>query len=156
MTALTVLADWIEGQLADELGSRQALAETVLARLRVIADPAAADKRISAAGEYLGHARRIDVHQAPRRELARAVAELRRQLGIVLAVTAATAPDLAPADRDLVFGALDHAEQLMRERVDAYCVDCATSPAEACEQHLDDLDLADAYQALATRLEATR
>jgi hypothetical protein len=60
-------------------------------------------------------------------------------------------PDLAT-----VLGALEHAEQLMRERADAWCEECATSAAEACRVHLDQLDQADAYRALAERLGGAR
>jgi hypothetical protein len=60
-------------------------------------------------------------------------------------------PDLAT-----VLGALEHAGQLMRERADAWCEECATSPSEACQVHLDQLDQADAYRALAERLGGAR
>lgn len=55
-----------------------------------------------------------------------------------------------------VLGALDHAEQLMRERAEAFCETCSTSPAEACREHLDQLDTADAYRELARRLGGAR
>jgi hypothetical protein len=60
---------------------------------------------------------------------------------------------LSPADLLGVLGALDHAEQLMRERAAQFCDDCAVHPAGACESHVEDLDQADAYAALAGRLE---
>jgi hypothetical protein len=167
-----------------------------------------ADPRLTAAAEFLAHARRRKIAELPPSVLAREDAELRRQLGIVLhAVTgtgdlrghddiigqalrdgiryqrehrevedwpgqiglyrwtaavfglplagAETAPAgrvLSPAELTVVLGALDHAEQLLRERAAAYCDDCATHPAGACEEHVDQLDQADDYQVLAARL----
>jgi hypothetical protein len=93
VTALTELAAWIEDQLADELASRQHIAERALSGLRELA-----------------------------------------------------------ADLPAVLGALDHAEQLMRERAAAWCQECTADDSGACSQHLDDLDQADAYAALAARL----
>jgi hypothetical protein len=59
---------------------------------------------------------------------------------------------ISPADAVIIRQALADAEQHRRERVDAYCYDCASSPMEACETHLDDLDQADAYRDLAAEL----
>jgi hypothetical protein len=60
--------------------------------------------------------------------------------------------DLAPADLIEVLGALDHAEQLMRERTAQGCEACATTESGACDVCLDQLDQADAYAELAARL----
>jgi hypothetical protein len=111
---LAELAAWIETQLGDELASRQEIAGTVLARIRVLAaEPSTA----------------------------------------VLPDGSGT---LSPADLIEVLGALDHAEQLLRERAGAWCDSCVTSLAGACPEHVDDLDQADTYRALAGRLGGAR
>lgn len=75
----------------------------------------------------------------------------------VLAVTTEPAPaPLSREDLATVLGALDHGEQLLRERAEAFCETCSTSPAEACREHLDQLDAADAYRELARRLGGAR
>jgi len=74
--------------------------------------------------------------------------------------TTAVLPDgsatLAPADLIEVLGALEHAATLLRERAAAWCDDCTRHPAGACESHVEDLDQADAYAALAARLGGAR
>jgi hypothetical protein len=70
-------------------------------------------------------------------------------------VDAGTATIL-PADLPTVLGALDDAATLHRERAEAYCEACVTHPAGACDSHIDDLDQAEAYQALAARLGGQR
>jgi hypothetical protein len=172
--SLTALAEWIEDNLGDELASRQAVAEHALAEVRALAGrvtsiaDAAADQRVTAAREYLAAVRPHKVHERSRDQLVREAAELRKMLGQVLdyvgyldalgasPMSTAVAPDgsavLAPADLLQVLGGLDHAEALLRERAAAWCDDCASSPAEACQRHLDDLDQADAYRAVAARL----
>jgi hypothetical protein len=52
----------------------------------------------------------------------------------------------------VVAQALADAEACRRERVEAYCYDCQRHPAGACEDHLNDLDQADAYRDLAAEL----
>jgi hypothetical protein len=59
---------------------------------------------------------------------------------------------LSAADATEVLGALEHAAAALAERAAQWCDDCARYPAGACEAHLDDLDQADAYRALAARL----
>jgi len=61
---------------------------------------------------------------------------------------------LSPADLAAVIRALEDAAAYRRDRAAAYCYDCADSPAEACEAHLDDLDQADAYDQVAATLRA--
>jgi hypothetical protein len=48
--------------------------------------------------------------------------------------------------------ALADAEVYRRKRASDWCDDCATSPAQACSDHLDDLDQADAFRAVAAEL----
>jgi hypothetical protein len=52
----------------------------------------------------------------------------------------------------VVARALADAEAYRRERVEAYCYDCQRHTAGACEDHLNDLDQADAYRDLAAEL----
>ena len=51
-----------------------------------------------------------------------------------------------------VLAALDDAATFRTERAAAYCYACSGHPAGACEEHVDDLDQADAYRQLATTL----
>ena len=57
-----------------------------------------------------------------------------------------------PADAVTIHQALADAEAHRRERADVYCHDCASTPAGACDDHLHDLDQADAYRNLAAEL----
>lgn len=43
-------------------------------------------------------------------------------------------------------------DELLPDLNNAYCFDCASTPAGACDDHLDDLDQADAYRDLAAEL----
>ena len=49
----------------------------------------------------------------------------------------------------LVAQALADAEAYCRKRAENWCGDCAAAPAGGCDDHLDDLDQADAYRDLA-------
>ena len=59
---------------------------------------------------------------------------------------------LSPADLATVLAALADAADTLERRAAEPCGDCAASPAEACEPHLDSLDTATAYRALARKL----
>jgi hypothetical protein len=59
---------------------------------------------------------------------------------------------ISPADAVTIRQALADAERYRRDRAAVWCADCQDHPAGACEQHVDDLDEADAYQALAQAL----
>ena len=59
---------------------------------------------------------------------------------------------ISPADAVTIGQALADAERYRRRRVEDWCADCAGSPAEACDTHLDDLDQADAYAGLGRQL----
>jgi hypothetical protein len=48
--------------------------------------------------------------------------------------------------------ALADAETYRRKRAGTWCGDCAAGPAGGCDDHLDDLDQADAYRDLAAGL----
>jgi hypothetical protein len=60
--------------------------------------------------------------------------------------------ELSPADMTGIHGALDHAAAFLRDRAEQFCDDCSRHPAGACDAHVDDLDAADAYRALAVQL----
>ena len=54
---------------------------------------------------------------------------------------------------DTVAAALAEAADARTERAAAYCYECASHPAGACESHLDDLDRAQEYRELGRQLE---
>jgi hypothetical protein len=60
---------------------------------------------------------------------------------------------ISPADAAVLGQALADAEAYRRGQADGWCADCAGSPAEACTDHLDALDQADAYAELARQLQ---
>lgn len=105
------------------------------------------DTRVVHAREYLAAVRPHKVSQRPHNVLVREAAELRKFLGRVLDYAGQL-----DADRPEILGALDHAEQLMRERAAAGCEACNTVPGDPCDTCLEGLDQADAYAALAARL----
>jgi len=59
---------------------------------------------------------------------------------------------ITKAQAVIVLQALADAEAYRRRLAAAWCDACATTPAAACDSHLDDLDQADAYRALAADL----
>jgi hypothetical protein len=59
---------------------------------------------------------------------------------------------ISPAGVVTVRQALADAEAFRRDRAGARCADCQDHPAEACDDHVDDLDQADAYRDLAAML----
>jgi WhiB family redox-sensing transcriptional regulator len=59
---------------------------------------------------------------------------------------------LTPADTRTVLAALGDAAAYRTGRATGYCIHCATSPADLCPEHADELDQADAYKALDKRL----
>jgi hypothetical protein len=83
-------------------------------------------------------------------------AELRRQLGQVLAVLDGQAAAPGTGQAALVLAALEDASGHIRGRA-ANCGECEASPAELCDGCSDRLDRADAYDDLAAGLrEAAR
>jgi len=60
---------------------------------------------------------------------------------------------LSPADAEIVRLALADAEAYRRDRAEAWCADCQHHPAGACEEHVDQLDQADAYAAAGRQLQ---
>lgn len=60
---------------------------------------------------------------------------------------------ISPADAAVLGQALTDAEGGRRDRAGGWCADCAGSPAQACDDHLDDLDQADAYAGLGRQLQ---
>jgi hypothetical protein len=111
-----------------------------------------ADPRLTAAREFLAGARRRKIGELPPSVLAREAAELRRQLGQVLDLIGEDGAILPGPELQAVLGALDHAAVFLEERAEQHCDACVTHPAGACESHVDDLDQAGAYRALAGRL----
>jgi hypothetical protein len=59
---------------------------------------------------------------------------------------------LTKADVLTIRQALSDAEGLRRRRVDQWCRRCENAPQGRCEEHLADLDLANAYEVLAAEL----
>jgi hypothetical protein len=55
---------------------------------------------------------------------------------------------ITAAQAAIIGQALADAEAWRRKRAGGWCRDCEQHPAGACEQHLNDLDTADAYAAL--------
>ena len=88
---------------------------------------------------------------ASRQYIAEGASDRIRELCLQLLAGAAT---ITAADLPTVIGALADATTLHQERAEAYCADCVVHPAGACEEHLDDLDQAEAYKALARMLGA--
>ena len=54
----------------------------------------------------------------------------------------------------LIMRALEDAEGYRRLRADAWCAGCQDVPQGACDDHVNDLTLADAYRDLAAELAA--
>jgi hypothetical protein len=59
---------------------------------------------------------------------------------------------LTSAQAAVMASALADAERYRREFGAAWCVDCAVSPDGACQDHLEDLDRAEAYSDIAAEL----
>jgi hypothetical protein len=130
-----------------------------------------ADQRVTAAREYLTHARKYKVAELPPAVLAREDAELRRLLGQVLDVvremqfTLEDAEDLERArdathvDDGGVWLTPPDALVLAKALADAIayrdpgpCADCAAEPGGLCHKHAEGELQADAYAALARTL----
>jgi hypothetical protein len=67
-------------------------------------------------------------------------------------ITRAHAGALTEEQRALVHAALADAEAYCADRAHAWCDGCTTHPSGCCEDHLDDLDQADAYRQLAREI----
>jgi hypothetical protein len=100
-----------------------------------------ADPRLTAAREYLGHARGVKIADLPEAAVVRLAAELRRQLGQVLAMVDEAAEVLGQALAD----AADYREV----RATQPCPSCEASACDLCPDHEADFDLADSFLALA-------
>ena len=72
-----------------------------------------------------------------------------RQAGIAASPAAVV---LDAAQLGTVLGTLADAAEYRRKEAGQWCADCAASPPEACEEHLDELDAAQIYDELARRL----
>ena len=101
----------------------------------------AADQRVTAAREFLEGARKRKVAELPPSVLMREDAELRRQLGQVLNVIAEAAGVLSQVFADAI-----------EYRMPGSCEECDVRPEGLCNDHAADLDLTDAYIALAREL----
>ena len=60
--------------------------------------------------------------------------------------------ELTKSDVATMLQALTDAEGWRRRRVDQWCRRCENAPQARCEEHLADMDLANAYRALAEQL----
>jgi hypothetical protein len=60
---------------------------------------------------------------------------------------------ISPADAVIIRQALDDAERARRADAAAWCDDCQDHPVGACDEHVDDLDQADAYADLTRQLQ---
>jgi hypothetical protein len=58
-----------------------------------------------------------------------------------------------PADAVMIGHALEDAGRYRRDRAEAWCADCLAHPAGACDDHVDQLDQADAYAELGRQLQ---
>ena len=103
-----------------------------------------ADQRITAAREFLQHARKMRRTWAAESPavLARECAELRKHLGQVLDVIGQSRVVLGQALGD----AIAHREP------GGFCIDCDAYPSGLCCDHAEDLDRCDAYGELARTL----
>ena len=109
-----------------------------------------ASQRIALAREYLSAALSRRVGELPPTVLLRECAELRRQLGAVLAaIDAGKLLDVGQAAT--VLAALDDASGSIRDRA-AYCPACAAHPADLCDECAHRLAHAEAYDLLAATL----
>jgi hypothetical protein len=108
-----------------------------------------AEQRVANAREYLGYARKISVADLPHSALMRMAAELRRQLGQVLDVVDVR-PAIGDGQREVLGQAL--ADAIQFRDPGGFCAGCEGSPAGLCDDHAADLDLTDAYLALAREL----
>ena len=59
---------------------------------------------------------------------------------------------LTTAQAAVMAKALVDAEQYRRDTAATWCADCAASPDVACQDHLEDLDRAEAYSEVAAEL----
>jgi hypothetical protein len=101
-----------------------------------------ADQRLTAAREFLAGARKHKVAELPPSVLIREDAELRRQLGQVLAVLDESVGVLGEALADAI----------QYRDPGGLCDACDASVASICDDHADDLNKTDAYLALAAAL----
>jgi len=60
---------------------------------------------------------------------------------------------ISPADAVIIGQALEDAERYRRDRAEAWCAGCLAHPAGACDDHVDELDQADAYAELGRQLQ---
>lgn len=61
---------------------------------------------------------------------------------------------ITTAQAAVIAQALTDAASYRRKHVEDWCADCEAHPAGACETHVNDLDQADAYEALLRALAA--
>ena len=111
-----------------------------------------ADQRVTLARTYLADVARQHVDQLPPSVLARECAELRRQLGQVLAVVNGHAATLTGAQLGVVLAALNDAATFRERRAAEWCDSCENAPDGACDMHVEDLDSVGEYRQLAREL----
>jgi hypothetical protein len=97
--------------------------------------------------------RRLNNENADRQTIAEDVAAHLRMLAHVPPRADRTSVTLDPVQLDRVLGALADAATYRRRQAGGSCADCDANPDEGvCADHLDDLDLADAYDTVARDL----
>jgi hypothetical protein len=106
------------------------------------------DQRVALAREYLASIRIRPVATLPPLVLERECAELRRQLGQVLAVFD------DHTDQETLTSALADAIAYCQDN--DYCAECATAPDGCCESHADRLARAAVYRRWLDRIEEDR
>lgn len=106
------------------------------------------DQRITLAQEYLASLREQRVESLPPSVLMRECAELRHQLGQVLAVIEGQGEGspLTDEQRTTVLEALNDAARWRDHKGAEECFVCAREPGGLCHRHAADLDRADGYR----------
>jgi hypothetical protein len=123
------------------------------------------DLRITAAAEFLNHARKHRPGELSASQLVREDAELRRQLGQVLDVVGDAPQNVVrfpgPAspprgsmayDAALALDALAVAAEYRRYRASLPCQACERAPDGVCDDHVTDAERASEYDDLADRI----
>jgi hypothetical protein len=111
----------------------------------------AADRRVTAAREFLRHVRTGPKPAAmPRSALDRQAAELRKLLGQVLDWAGTRPATTSDAQREVLAQAL--ADAITYRDPAGFCPGCEQDPYGLCDDHAGDLDLTDSYLQLAAEL----
>jgi hypothetical protein len=108
--------------------------------------------RLTALADWMEQ--RLDDEDYDRQAVAEsALTQLRELAALARKPVPAPAMTLTPAQLATVLTALADAETYRMREAAGFCGTCETHPAGACEDHLDDVDAAQAYSDLAGELE---